>query len=303
MVCTNRLVSAWSRAVLLALLLTVVGGAGCSRHAAFQSFEWTGTESKVELRLEGQLPFLPVTAGQEKLELLLDLGGTHAISLTPDQLLQMQGVQFTGKTRRWTNVKGHVMVARIFVLPDVQIGPLRFLDVRGVEAVQDPDYPTPHHTGTIGRGILDAVPVLIDYPGASISFLSQSKPHQMEQIAEACNGRPRQWVEVKLSASSYGNVIPADVGGKQLDLILDTGATHSFLHPKVFAEGGPSTVEVTTTSGSLGIIHFKSFAFDMPPVDGFLGFDFFLDRPVIVDKPAGYVYVAMYDSIPPAPPR
>ena len=262
------------RAMLLAL-----AAAGCVRRAAFTVARAPAGATTLPLQFVGTLPTVPVVVAGRTIDVLLDLGGFDTLSLSP--ALGRQLARPTGNTRMFRTARGDALVARELVLPDVRIGDVVLHDVRGYEHVFARDFPPPVEAGYLGRGILDRFALAIDYPARSVA-IARSR-------AELAASPGRRWSIVPFSSSDSGAVVSASLDGRMHELLLDTGATSSFMRQPYRAR------DLRIGGVSLGPLDFEPLDLSVPDADGLLGASFFAPRRVLVDFPAAVIGLEVPD--------
>jgi Aspartyl protease len=255
------------RAVLLAL-----ASAACARRSSYVITR-ASRGTSVPLGFVGTLPTVPVEVSGQTVDVLLDLGGFDTLSLSP-ALARRLGARPTGRTRTFRNARGAALETRELELPDVRFGDMVLHGVRGYEHVFAPDFPPPVEAGYIGRGILDRIALVIDYPARQLVIPGPGADLPAEG-----------WRTTRIISADVGAVVSATVDGRDYTLLLDTGATSSFLRDAYSAR------DLRIGGVALGPLDFDALELSVPGVDGFLGANFFAARRVLVSFPVGIVGV------------
>jgi len=250
-------------------MLFVLASAACVRRTAFTVTRAPSGATTLPLGFVTTLPTVPVVIGGRTIDVLLDLGGFDTLSLSPAL------GRPTGRTRRFRTARGDTMVARELVLADVRIGDIVLHEVRGYEHLFARDFPPPVEAGYLGRGILDRFALAIDYPARRVSIARSQ--------AELPASPGRRWHLVPFSSSDSGAVVSASLDGRVHQLLLDTGATSSFMREPVRAR------DLRIGGLALGPLDFEALDLSVPDADGLLGASFFATRRVLVDFPAAVV--------------
>jgi len=254
----------------------------------------------VPLRLTHGLPVVTLDIQQTPVDLLLDLGGFEAVSLTAKALDRVQPT-FTGKTRRFENARGDRLVAREYRLSQVAFGPHVFTDLVGSEHVFAPDLAPPIEAGYLGLGLLRHFHLTIAYGRGELGLIDRRCAG-----LELPEGRP--WRRVRLESQKDGLRISAAIDGKKRSLVLDTGASYSTIRPAAAPREGRRSVGGTElfTPSSLVVggdevpgIDFAVVDLPGPGTDGILGCNFFAEHEVVVDLDARSV--AFRRAAPPTP--
>lgn len=239
------------------LLLGLAVGTGCNRR------------HRVELAIEQQLPSVSVEVGGQRYPLMLDLGDARALTLAPD-IVARERLSFTGGAIESMDAMGNIVLAREFEVEAVHIGSFDAGPQRGFEDVQDPSYPSPNPFGSVGRAIFGTRGALVvDYPR-----------RRLEILAEA----PALGRCIPLEAVDHGLVsrIPTEQG--PLRILWDTGAQSNVIRSPGSDPEAQSVVhrQLGLPGGSESVA-FVEFGFEQPPVDAYLGFDFFAEHAVLFD--------------------
>jgi hypothetical protein len=246
-------------------VLAAVVGLGCSGPRFRLVSSPRDRPGSLPLVFTDRLPTVPIAVGGKTVEVMFDLGGEGTISLRPD-LMEALGSP-TGRVRSIRNVRGDRLQCREFILPEVRIADIVLADVRGYERCYAKDFAPPITSGSIGRGVLARLRMIIDYPAARVALSTAP----LEGLGD-----------VPVVSMSDGPVVRGSIGNRDVDLLLDTGATASLLRPSVGVSG---PLDVRLGKAVLRGIDFRVFAFAQPDVDGFLGANFFEGRRVLIDFP------------------
>jgi hypothetical protein len=174
----------------------------------------------VDFELEHGLITVPVRVGGDTLPLMLDLGDFRAISLTT-AVLDTIDVEYTGEVDVFANFAGDEMEARRFVVSDVGLGAVRHDRLEGGEDVHDPSNPSPNPYGAIGRTFFDGRLLTIDYANTTLDV----------------GGAPVTDGACIPLDPTFGMLrVDATIDGRDVVLLVDTGAQVSVIDPGVFAE-------------------------------------------------------------------
>ncbi len=225
----------------------------------------TAVAAPVPFQLEQGLITVPVRVGAHDLPLMLDLGDFRAISLS-SAVLDSVPVSFTGETHVFTNYAGRPMEARRFLARDVSLGDLRFDEVAGSEDVYDPTNPSPNPYGAVGRAFFDGRLLTIDYAAQTVAV-------DQPPLADA----------LTLPLDTGGGMlrVTADVDGRPLTLLVDTGAQSSIVDPgkvpeteQAYGEFSAYRARAVRVDGhDLGAALLLRMDLGVPDFDGILGAD------------------------------
>ncbi|MCB1150883.1 hypothetical protein KDK88_05010 [bacterium] len=244
----------------------------------------TSAAAPIPFQLEQGLITVPVTVGAHRLPLMLDLGDFRAISLST-AVLDSVPVSFTGETHVFADYNGNRLEARRFLVREASLGPIRHRNLSGSEDVMDPSNLSPNPYGAVGRGFFEGRLLTIDYPGRTISV---DEP----PLARA--------VVLPLDTSSGMLRVSAEVDGRPLTLLVDTGAQTSVVTPEALPETEKALGEysayragsITVDGHDLGETVLLRLPLGVPDFDGILGADV-LGRSVLqVDLNGGELRLA-----------
>ncbi len=174
----------------------------------------------VDFEFEHGLITVPVDVGGKVLPLMLDLGDFRAISLT-SAVLDTIDVAYTGEVDVFANFAGDTLKARRFVVSDVGLGAVRHERLEGSEDVHDPSNPSPNAYGAIGRSFFDGRVVTIDYTNTTLDVGGASVTD------DAC---------IPLDPTFGMLRVDATIDGRDVVLLVDTGAQVSMIDPGIFEE-------------------------------------------------------------------
>jgi hypothetical protein len=264
----------WAAAVLGVLV------AGCATPAPWVQ---PGLPSyTVALTVDHGLPHVSVTLGGVPYALMLDLGDGRALTLGPEVVAAV-APRFTARTQTRTNAVGHRMVARELVVEEARLGPRAYRGVVGFEHVLDPRYPSPNRLGTVGRALFGPDAALwVDLPRGELRVLTREDAAALK-VGLTC-------LPMELGGSGIVTELETDAG--PMRVVWDTGAQASLLRaPDASPDARPPAVTRTLTLGPKVQVRFTPYPFEEPPVDGYLGFDFFMAHPVLFDLGARCVAI------------
>ena len=242
--------------------------------AVFSSQCWSAEPiAVIEFEFRLRSPVTPVEVNGVSLPLMLDLGGDSALSLTREEA-ELVNPLFEDETDKYMFATGEKHESRQLLLEQVQLGPLQFRDVIGRE-FQRPSFSPDNLPGHIGFGILGKYQILVDYPGRKISLFDAD---ESSITSEQCEGGSVSELDV-LDHTLRSHV---SFGGDRTFLMAwDTGASHNFISPKLFAESQtPDFIIGDFSFGSMPIRHME---FRGAPFDGIIGHDFFKKNLVCFD--------------------
>ncbi len=247
------------------------------------------------------IPFLSVTIGKAKAELMLDTGGQLGITLDKALAKRAGTVSFLDEKSKHSDAAGNVVEIQNLLAQQVSIGKLKLDSVSGTEnykwglSVGDgkpADLNAAQKAGAIGLGALAPRPLLIDYRHKKLMFY---KAGDTPNLSEA------GWISLAMDYGKLGPLVNLQVNGQTLKMVLDTGASASIvsppsLDPAKFVDvckdkkegsnycGHKDFADVKTDGGvSLGTLPVELVEIQGPPFDGLLGAYFFDAHLVFMD--------------------
>lgn len=244
----------------------------------------------VPLRIVNYLPVVEVQTQGRTLQLIVDLGGTDALSLSQSALAELE-VEFTGRSRTIFDAFGRLWRGREFFVPEVDLAGLALRDVRGYE-IPDSRFNIPGGSGAedaqldgyIGVDLLRQFNVLVDYPNGRLVFVEHDAPPPVAID---------DWPGSRFSFGRAGVVSPIRLDGRRIRANWDTGASHTVIRsdranpdwPRW--QRGPEEA-VTAESLNIGGEDFGAFDlvlmdFRQPSVDVIIGTNLFEQRAVWFD--------------------
>jgi hypothetical protein len=244
----------------------------------------------VPLELDGKMkgmPIVKVKIGEKVLRLALDTGADKALfAITPSALNEIN-VRYSTAIEKNLDAKGTLYKSRTFKLPEVKIGELQLNNVTATEELRDsPD----DSDGIIGNLLFDHFNVLIDYAQSHMILYPNTRLPDLGLS---------QWTQVSFKHEDIGIVIQGKLENqeKNLRFCIDSGAVVvnekgkplGILQPKsLVAQDKVKDIKtytdyLTIDGKSIGSMDFYLLDFAQPPVDGFLGYNFFSKYKAFID--------------------
>lgn len=247
---------------------------GCASGPVGQPLEEAVRESTIiPLVLEARLPNVNVEVAGAEYPLMFDLGDGRDLTLSPE-IADAAGAVPTGETVESVDALGNRIIASRFRVPSIRVGAAVFHQVVGVEDIMDPSYPSPNPNGSIGRFLFGkGVGLLVDYPDAQLEVLPGLEADRW------LAGRPCLPIEER----EYGLVSELETSEGPLRFLWDTGAQACILRDDdASMEDSPPPKQLDVhMAGTAHTIAFLPFPFREPPVDGYIGYDFFAKHRVL----------------------
>ena len=292
------------RAVLSSLLL-VLAVAGCRPAPSFESVApaldaFEPFELQLRMNEQGVL-IVDVESSEGPLELILDTGADQAMLLFEGSLSDPPRFERVGSQGKW-NASGRFVRAPVLLVPELQIGPLRYAGARApIEDMRLPPFMS-GADGVLGRACFDGLTLDIDGPGRRLGVLpAGARPADFDE---------RSWHEVELLDMRNGPVVPLrlDESTHELRVVLDTGAIArgsggSYgvvelppdLEPRPDLEHGLPVYHAKSVllgDAQLGPMRFYVKHHPQPPrTQGFLGNALYMHRRVIIEPAAQRVWI------------
>ena len=256
-------------------------------------------QAVVPLELDGKMkgmPIVNVKIGEKVLHLALDTGADKVfLAITPNVLNEIN-VRYSDAIEKNLDAKGNLYKSRTFKIPEVKIGELQLNNVTAAEELRDsPD----DSDGIIGNRLFDNFNVLIDYSQSHmILYPNTGLPFDLELS---------QWMPIPFKHEDIGIVIQGQLSSQKrtLRFCLDSGAVVAnaegkplgILQPKSLTaqdkvkDTKTYTDYLTIGGKNIGLMDFYLLDYAQPPVDGFLGYNFFSKYKVFIDFTKQVMYI------------
>lgn len=230
-------------------------------------------------------PTVEVKINNQTYHLILDTGADSvAMAFVPSALERLNPTYLTDQ-RKSLDVHGNPYQERTFKLPQTMIGDLKIANLIGNEELRS-FIPC---DGIIGNQFLKHFNVYIDYQSLKVFLYPQSTyPSELELD---------KWQKVSFEHNNIGIIVSGRFARnkKELKLCLDSGMcliqngrTYGLLKPRkmpgLFIKRKTYETKAFYIDGiDFGPMDFMAFDFEQPPVDGFLGHNFFSRYLVFID--------------------
>ena len=252
----------------------------------------------VPLELDGKMkgmPIVKVKIGEKVLRLALDTGADKVFfAITPNALNEIN-VKYSTAIEKNLDAKGTLYKSRTFKIPEVKIGELQLNDMTATEELRDsPD----DSDGIIGNRLFDYFNVLIDYSQSHLILYPNTRLPDLELS---------QWTQISFKHEDIGIVIQGRLGNQERNLrfCLDSGSVAAneegkplgILRPKSLVaqdkvkDTKTYTDYLTIDGKNIGSMDFYLLDYAQPPVDGFLGYNFFSKYKVFIDFTKQVMYI------------
>jgi len=245
-------------------------------------------EFVVPIELEKGNPVASARINGVPLKLVVDSGG--GIIVLKKGLIEKARAARTGSVRPSTDAYGNKNSQTLFRVDKLELGGHTFPDLEAAEASkymsESPG------DGVIGRDFLNRFLVVYDYSSRQITLFSRDERSSADR---KCRG-----TTVRTIPDQDGIVISkANSDHGTMRMLWDTGATYSFVK-KTFADKYQLPIEkpfYTSHQFTLGQQNFGPLQFvvldlqDPDNVDGFIGYNFFLNHVVCIDPDQGEIRI------------
>lgn len=175
------------------------------------------------------VPFIRVTLGTVKADLMLDTGGQIGITVPETLITPTTGVFLTGRQERRTDVTGKIFHVRQLIAPDVYLDTAKLGPVAGalhydwgLRINDDDRMPAPESlkAGVIGLGALSSRNMLLDMAQQRLLLYERGGMERPDLSS---------WQHVPFVYDYEGIVITLHADGVPIRFSLDTGASTSIL--------------------------------------------------------------------------
>lgn len=245
------------------------------------------------------LPVVEVKIQEKTLKLILDTGADHATFEIMPKSLKDINVDYLDNESASLDVFGNYYHKRYFRIPVIQMGKLRFVNFIAGEELRD--FLPNGVDGIIGNKFLQEFYVLIDYKKGKLTLYPKKEYPKKLGL--------NKWETVNFEHNNIGIILTVKIEafGRELKLCLDTGCGSNRKKGKFgllysnyiseLAEENNSFLEydhVLINGIDLGRTTFWVVDFKEPPVDGFLGDNFFTKYKVFIDFVDEILFVKEY---------
>lgn len=254
------------------------------------------------------LPYLPITIGQQKISILLDLGLEGGFALSKDILDTIPNKTYLA-THVFSGIRGIPYEKKGYEIPTLQLGPIHFEHVPVFEEFEDFDKmsffaedgttPPPQPSkGSVGWKAFKQSNLLLDLGHSLVSFADS-----FETLCQNGFG-PTHFIKTPLLLDRGFVEIQTITDNQPLRWILDTGASVNLIQaePK---EGQTQEEAIWDPTNFLVNIPFsiEGVEFDsiachrahLPQdcnINAILGMPFFKDHVIFIDFANNFVYIA-----------
>jgi len=263
-----------------------------------QEYQYEGIFSQeiIPLSFVDGCPVIEIKIDGRSFHLLIDTGAEDAIvKLTPVTLKKILVTTRSGEESTY-DYKGNKYQNMKFSISSLKIGKLEFKNINATEELRS----TIKEDGIIGNQLLKKFNELFDYKtGKMILYPLNRYPDEIKND---------NWTKINIGHNNIGLILSCktDLTDKVLNFCLDTGVgsiengkSYGIIKPdalnKARENGETINVQKFIVDGfNLAPFDFKFMDFKIPPVDGFLGNNFFTKFKVLIDFNNNLLYLIKY---------
>jgi len=266
-------------------------------------------ENTIEMDLSNYIPVIKGQIADKKINLLFDTGATSSLILNETLLRTIGRIKRTGKIRKYIDSAGKITVLDELIIPEISIDSLISYNVNTYlyrpwglkfssntenlkEQKQEGHIASDFHesqSGVVGFEFFKNKKIIIDYLNKKIVVFNGTqlpKPYHS-----------KKWFSTNVNIDERGLVLTGILKNKKALFLLDTGATASILHSRVFQnKKKQAKVDVNFNGYKIKNHLFQLVAYQEPQVDGILGYNFFKEVLVYLDFERKELYFAHYNE-------
>ncbi len=197
----------------------------------------------IQVEIVNGNPVTTARIGDEQIDVIVDTGGLGGIAISSDDLDRLD-VMFTGETVVRTDALGSTFESRAYVVAEIIIGGKRFVNVGGFERTSSASgVAGGPPMNVLGRGLLHDYTVVVDYPDGEIRLYSR------DHAGSICGAFAIDLIEMEDDILAA----PIEADGGQMLVLMDTGATYSFVQREVVASRELETTDGIYRTGNFSI--------------------------------------------------
>jgi hypothetical protein len=254
------------------------------------------TKQIIPLIFDNGCPVIEIKIDGKLFHLLIDTGAEDAIvKLTHNALKKILVTTQTGEDRTF-DYKGNSYQNMKFSISSLKIGELEFRNVNASEELRT----TIEEDGIIGNQLQKKFNVLFDYKAERmVLYPLNSYPEEIKN---------ESWTKINIEHNNIGLTLNCrtELAERDLKFCLDTGVgsiengkTYGILKTtaldKEREKNETINIEKLQIDGiNLAPFDFKFLDFNIPPIDGFLGNNFFTKYKVLIDFNHNLIYLKKY---------
>jgi hypothetical protein len=257
-------------------------------------------QERIPVEFVDGMPVITVQLGRLHADFLLDSGARTALFVPAPLVVPAAGIQAGEAQQKSTDAAGHIATTRTLVAERVRIGETDLGRLDGVVNYQwglsvGGDAPDVFRKGKLGLDAFKAWNVLFDLAHGELRLYPRGGTARPDLAS---------WASAPFVLDGRGIVIDVRAGSGKATLVLDSGASQSFLRQDaaLWRSGRPVCAhgerdcdlrrwpEVRAGDIALGDLALRGVEMGPVPFDGLIGMDFLRRHQVFVDFDAGVVH-------------
>lgn len=253
----------------------------------------------LDIELIENLPFIKIDVENIKVKVLLDTGARNQTLVLKDTILsKLSSIKQYPKKEKSIDITGKEYIATKYILPELKIGSLSYLQVKVTEDTNwglssGNSHAITNKDGVIGLEMFTDKAIILDYLNKKLVIIDKKYPPEYDI---------ENWNELKFKVDRNGVYIFASIdNAKSSKFIIDTGSNISLIKPNL--------VDIKEKKDDCGVmsaienklcIHFIPDSFNQGDInfgkillylynfkefepDGILGYDFLSDKMLYID--------------------
>jgi hypothetical protein len=259
-------------------------------HYAFAS---AAEQVTVPIKVVDTLPTLELKLNGKPYAFMLDTGSLTSIHLRESVAANIAGLTYTGEKQKSIDLAGKLKEDAKFVIPELDVNGLRVKKLSGVIyspwglTIGNERNEMPEES-VLGVGFFSDKQVLIDLAHKTLSFATETAP----SLIDGKDG----WINLPFEMWTEGIVLTTNDGKYSYNMVLDSGATVSFIKSNIARQNGDIKKCTAAMNGgdacqalTIPLPNNRSVSAmlqDIPAAfeaDGLLGMDFFQQYAVYID--------------------
>ncbi|MEG3061344.1 MAG: retropepsin-like aspartic protease [Comamonas sp.] len=252
----------------------------------------------IPIEIKDKIPYIQMKINNKTIPFVLDSGAKTSLHLTPEVAQYIDGLRYTGRTKKSMDLAGIMRESKEFTVPELNFDGMKFSNLTGVilspwgiyiGGAQGPD----PNISVIGMDFFKKKKIIIDFPSNTLTMYEGDKD---------ISNNMDDWIRLPFEISDEGYVLTITDGKKEYRMILDTASTVSMM--KSSSMGKDTIIEKCEDYGTEKIcrtrLSFLENYFLEPLVlnlanefhaDGIVGNDFFSCFSVLLDLKNKAFYV------------
>lgn len=249
---------------------------------------------------DSEIPYIGVSIEGDQYSMVIDLGSRFEMDIKSDVLKNLSKLRLG--TEKWRNFRGNEFTRPSYILPKIEIGSLVFNNPSAVETLllevddciiwRDPNEEKKYQktVGSLGRKFFKSLNLLFDVQRSKM--IATNNLNKLKN-----NGYDlKTYLKTPFELHSKGIILQVNTDVGVLRLLLDTGATSTFIHDKLYplnmervfdCRGLPTlNSQLFSISGrDFGEkkLYFLAMTDEIQEFDGALGMDFIKEHVMYID--------------------